>query len=93
MDGGLTSASAEHRGATGTVRSAWTLDDATLDYVCTVPPGSVATLDLPAKDVASVLLDGKPLAEDAVLKPRAPSAGVVRVELPSGTYAFRSRTR
>jgi len=93
VGGGLTHARAEHRGITGTIASGWKLAGDVLDYACTVPPGSTADLELPAKDVASVELDGKPLLESKDLKPRVESAGVVRIELPSGTFAFRSKLR
>jgi len=93
VTGRLTSASAEHHAITGLVKSAWKLSDAELEYSCTIPPGSSATLDLPAKDVASIALDGKPLSESKDLKPRAGTPGSVRIELVSGTYAFRSAIR
>lgn len=93
VTGGLTSASAEHHAITGLVKSGWKLAGAELDYSCTIPPGSSATLDLPAKDVASIALDGKPLSEAKDLKPRAGPHGAVRIELVSGTYAFRSSIR
>lgn len=93
VGGGLTHASAEHRALTGKVRSAWKLDGDALEYSCTVPPGSSATLDLPAKDAASVALDGKLLAETKALRMLAGPAGTVRIELASGTYEFRSTIR
>lgn len=93
VGGGLTHAEADHRALTGLVRSAWKLDGDVLTYECTVPPGSNATLDLPAKDEATVALDGKHLAESKALKMRAGPAGTVRIELPSGSYVFRSEVR
>jgi len=93
VTGGLVSASAEHHAITGLVKSAWKLSGAELEYSCMIPPGSSATLDLPAKDVASIALFGKPLSESKDLKPRAGPRGSVRIELVSGTYAFRSAVR
>ncbi len=93
VTGGLSSASAEHHAITGLVKSAWKLSGTDLEYSCTIPPGSSATLDLPAKDVESIALDGKPLSESKDLKPRTGPRGSVRIELVSGTYSFRSAIR
>jgi hypothetical protein len=93
VTGGLTHTSAEHRAATGLVRSAWKLAGDELVYECTVPPGAFATLDLPAADADSIVLDGQPLRETKELVARAAGAGVVRIELASGSYVFRARTR
>ncbi|MBL8861260.1 MAG: alpha-L-rhamnosidase N-terminal domain-containing protein [Planctomycetes bacterium] len=93
ITGGLTSASAEHRSIAGFVRSAWRVEGDVLEYACTVPPGSTAVLDLPAKDGASIELDGKALSEDPSLSPRPGAPGIVRLELPAGSYTFRSKLR
>ncbi len=93
LGGGLTHASAEHRSIAGWVRSGWKLDDNTLTYECTVPQGASATLDLPAKGESAVTFDGKQLAESKALRMRAGSPGTVRIELPAGSYSFRSEIR
>jgi len=93
VTGGLTHASAEHRALTGLVRSAWKIEGDELAYACTVPPGSSATLELPAMSEASVALDGKSLAESKALPMRSGPLGTVRIELPAGAFEFRSKFR
>ncbi|MCY2959263.1 MAG: family 78 glycoside hydrolase catalytic domain [Planctomycetota bacterium] len=93
VTGGLTHARAEHRGVTGMIRSGWQLEGDVLVYACTVPPGSTARLELPAKDVASIAFDGKPLAEAKDMKPQWDAAGVARIELAAGSYEFRAKLR
>ena len=72
--GGLTWARASYRSIRGLIISAWRIDaDNTFTLDVTIPPGTTATVALPAGDPQSLVESGKPLKEAAgvrVLPPR-----------------------
>jgi alpha-L-rhamnosidase len=79
---------ASHR---GTIESAWRRDAKTFQLVVTVPPGSTATVHLPARSGLDVTEGGKPLMGvlEAHLLRHEDGEAVIRVG--SGTYRFESR--
>jgi alpha-L-rhamnosidase len=86
--GGFTSVKASHESLYGQVASAWTLDGSTFSLTVDVPANTHATIRLPGAKVASVTLDGKPLAiGNGVIDSRQDTADVV-VDTGSGHYVF-----
>lgn len=91
IEGGLTHARAHYDSVVGRIESGWKLDGKTLQYACTVPANSSATLELPAKEPAKVT-EGASLASEA--------RGVIYVgerngravfDLGAGSFEFRSQ--
>ena len=86
--GGLTWARASYRSIRGLIISAWRIDaDNTFTLDVTIPPGTTATVALPAGDPQSLVESGKPLKEAAgvrVLRHRGrqPRAGNPLGKLP-----------
>lgn len=62
----ITAASASHTSYYGTISSAWQLPEGSqLDYKCTVPANTTATLFLPVADEQTVVHEGNTTAEEA----------------------------
>jgi alpha-L-rhamnosidase len=88
--GGLTWARAEHESLRGMIRVAWELHDHLFTLRATVPPGTCATVRLPA--LGAVDEGGLPVAEAAgvTIVSSKPTATVL--EVGSGDYEFSVRS-
>lgn len=90
IEGGLTHARARYDSVVGRIESGWKLEGKTLQYACTVPANSSATLELPAKEPAKVT-EGATLASEAsgVIYAGARNGRAI-FELGAGSFEFRS---
>ena len=86
--GGVTSARLEHQSVRGPISIQWTLESGVFSLAISVPPGSEATVTIPASSPHSVTESGKPIAEVDHCRVLASSVGCTRVKVKSGTYAF-----
>jgi alpha-L-rhamnosidase len=86
--GSVTWARASFRSPLGLVATSWRLDDGRFHLECTIPPGAVATVRLPARDPADVTESGRPLGASPCVGPASVRDGTVWCEVESGSYAF-----
>jgi alpha-L-rhamnosidase len=89
---GLSFVRASHDTIAGRIESAWKLDGDTLEYECTIPPGTRASLRLPVADAKGVRESGK-TPEEAGLVGFKVEGGVATCELAAGHYNFRCKAR
>jgi hypothetical protein len=88
--GAIESASASYQSVFGEVRSAWTHQAHRFTLHVRIPAGSVATLEIPASNAASVMESGRrPDQATGILNSRASEHGVICVVV-SGDYTFTS---
>ena len=86
--GDLTFARTSYRSAHGTIVSNWRIENGALHMDATVPPGTSATLYLPAGVPAAVTESGRPAAQAAGVQFRGAEKGKAVFELASGSYQF-----
>ncbi|MGA2065442.1 MAG: family 78 glycoside hydrolase catalytic domain [Thermoguttaceae bacterium] len=86
--GGLTWVRAHYDSVHGRIASHWRIEGGRFLWEITVPPNTTATVHLPAKDPAGVLVGGRPAAaaEGVRLLERGRERTVY--EVPSGSYEF-----
>jgi alpha-L-rhamnosidase len=87
--GGLTEVRAEWRSIRGPVRVAWQLDARTFELEVSVPPNVRATVALPAAAGSTATEGGVPVAKAPGVRLLGRKAGVLRLDVGSGTYRFR----
>ena len=88
--GGLTWARASYRSIRGPIISAWRIDaDNTFTLDVTIPPGTTATVALPAGDPQSLVESGKPLKEAAGVRVLRTEGDSLVLEIRSGSYQFK----
>jgi alpha-L-rhamnosidase len=75
----------------GTVVSEWKREEGVLKVRAGVPPNTMATLLLPAKDADAVKEGGRPAAEAPGVKPEGAKHGRVGFRLEPGLYEFTIR--
>jgi hypothetical protein len=88
---GLTFARTRYRSLPGTIVSDWRIENGTLHMDAVVPPGSSATLYLPASAPESVTEGGRPAAQSAGVRASGAEKGRAVFELTSGSYHFVSK--
>ena len=86
--GDLTFARTSYRSAHGTIVSNWRIENGALHMDATVPPGTSATLYLPAGVPAAVTESGRPAAQAAGVQFSGVEKGKAVFELASGSYQF-----
>jgi alpha-L-rhamnosidase len=86
--GGLTHAEAELISPYGKIASAWKIEDNTLEYTCTIPPNTTATIIFDTTDVAEFLINKQPISLDRSFKTLTEN-GKLKIEAGSGNYTFR----
>lgn len=74
----------------GLVKSEWKQDGDKFDWQFTIPPNTTATIEVPAKDAATVTESGKPAKEAAGVTFTRSENGAATFEVTSGTYHFVS---
>ena len=88
---GLTSAEGWYDSPYGRIVSNWKLADGRIAMDVTIPPNTLATVYVPAKDAAAVTESGKPAAQAEGVKFLKMDAGAAAYEVGSGAYRFRSQ--
>jgi alpha-L-rhamnosidase len=86
--GGLTHAEAEFNSVYGKIISAWKIENNSLEYSCTIPPNTTATIIFDNTDAAEVVINNQPLSMSPTLKTTAEN-GKLKIKAGSGTYTFR----
>jgi alpha-L-rhamnosidase len=86
--GGLTHAKAEFLSMYGQIKSAWKTQNNLLEYTCTIPPNTTATIIFDDTDAAEVLINNQPISFSRSFKTSA-EKGKLKIEAGSGTYTFR----
>jgi alpha-L-rhamnosidase len=84
----MTFAKGHYDSVYGTIKSEWKIDNGRLNYKCTVPPNSSATLYLPAKSVSQIIESGKVISNWIGLKVDGEN---LMIPLTSGVYVFEVR--
>jgi alpha-L-rhamnosidase len=88
--GGLTWARASYRSIRGLITSGWRLEaDDTLALDVTIPPGTTATVALPAGDPESLMESGKPVKAAAGVRVLRREGPCPVLEIGSGRYQFK----
>jgi alpha-L-rhamnosidase len=89
--GGMTFARTSFKSIHGTIVSNWRIVNGTMHMDATVPPGTTATLFLPAMAPAAVTESGRPAAHAPGVRASGVEAGKAVFELESGSYQFVSK--
>jgi len=87
---GVTWAKATYASMYGTIESQWQVEGGRLKFEVAVPPGSTATIYVPAPNFESVTEGGKPAASAGGVQPVGMEAGRAVFQLQSGRYSFVS---
>jgi len=85
--GGLTTAMAELKTLYGTIKSNWKLENGKLNYACTIPPNSSATVCFDQADTKDIIINDIPLLKYGTAKISENNQNV-KIELGSGNYIF-----
>jgi hypothetical protein len=88
--GDLTWVKAYHDSPYGRITSNWQLTDDRLSMEVTIPPNTIATIHVPAKDATTVTESGIPAAQAAGVKFLRMENGAALYAVGSGTYQFSS---
>jgi len=86
--GDLTFVRASHKCTYGTIASDWEIADGMFRWQVAVPPGTTATVHVPAKDAKSVTESGKPADGAAGVEFLRTENGASVFAVGSGTYRF-----
>ncbi len=73
----------------GRISSEWKYETGSWTYKTTIPPNTIATLYLPAGDIAKITENGKPLAQGSGINNISYTNGKAQMTLTSGTYSFK----
>lgn len=87
---GVTWAKATYASMYGTIESRWQVEGGQFKLEVAVPPGSTATVYVPAPNLESVTENGKPAAKAGGVQPGGMEAGRAVFQLQSGRYTFVS---
>jgi alpha-L-rhamnosidase len=90
--GGLTHANAEFNSIYGKIISACKTQNNSLEYSCTIPPNTTATIIFDDTDAAGVSINNQPLSFFSMLNTTAGN-GKLKIEVGSGTYNFTIRLK
>ena len=85
---GLDWVKCSHRSIRGLVESNWSVTATGTEFEITIPPDSIATIELPAAAGDVVTESGRPLAEAGGLTVLPPGPSVHRVQAGGGHYRF-----
>ncbi|MES2438298.1 MAG: family 78 glycoside hydrolase catalytic domain [Verrucomicrobiota bacterium] len=88
IGGRLSEASGELRSIHGLITSAWSASDGNFTLTATIPTNTVATVHIPAKDVADVRESGKAAAEADGVEFLRMEGGAAVFAVGSGRYQF-----
>jgi alpha-L-rhamnosidase len=88
--GGLTHAKAEFNSVYGKIISAWKTQNNSLEYSCTIPPNTSATIIFDDTDAAGVLINNQHISLSRSFK-TSTEKGKLKIEVGSGTYNFTIR--
>ena len=86
--GDLTHVSGARETLYGRIESAWRREDDRASYQVSVPANTTATIMIPGKDSADVVLEGKPLAGNPLARAVHQVGGRVAFTVGSGSYHF-----
>jgi hypothetical protein len=89
--GNLTRARGSYDSIRGTIRSEWKKSDAGFALRVTVPPGTSATICIPAGRAEDVTEGGVPVSQAAGVRLLGEESGRVRFLVDAGTYEFAAR--
>jgi len=89
---GVTWAKAAYAGMYGVVESRWTMEGDRFTLEAIIPPGSTATVYVPAQSLDCVKECGKPAASAAGVRPVGMEAGRAVFQVQAGRYDFVSAT-
>lgn len=88
--GDLQSARASYQSARGEIQAAWKRSGPSLDLHVVIPPGTTATVFVPAKGQGGVMESGRPAQSASGVKFLNTENGYAVLAIGSGTYTFRS---
>jgi len=88
---GITWVKASYDSVSGKIATAWKTAGDTFSLDVTIPPNTVATICIPAKDQSTVMESGKPAATAPGLKFLLMDQGAAVYQAVSGTYSFTSK--
>jgi len=86
--GDLTWARTSYDSLRGTIRSEWRRSGEVFTLKTTIPPGTTATVRIPAGKAADVTASGIPVSQAAGVRLLGEASGRVRFLVESGTYEF-----
>jgi alpha-L-rhamnosidase len=86
--GDLSYARARYRSAYGEIVSDWRIKDGTLNLNVTVPPGTTATVYMPASVSGGITEGGRPVSRAAGVRAAGVERGRSMLNVDSGQYAF-----
>lgn len=87
---GVTWAKATYASVYGTIESRWQVEGGQFKLEVAVPPGSTATVCVPAPSLEGVTETGKPAAQAGGVQPVGMEAGRAVFHVQSGRYSFVS---
>jgi len=88
--GGITWARGEYKSIRGTIVSDWRVEDGRFRLDVTVPANTTAAVHMPARDMASVTVDGETATKAAAVRSLGMRDGRAAFEVGSGRYVFVS---
>jgi alpha-L-rhamnosidase len=86
--GGLTSASATLKTMYGTIQSEWNVVNDKINYICSVPPNTSATISFEHTDAKDILVNDQPLLATKTVA-LTNNGEKVKIEVGSGKYKFQ----
>lgn len=86
--GGLVSACTELKCMYGTIRSAWTLNDGSFDWIITIPANTTATIYIPTQEKSEVIEGGQPVQDSEGVTFLRMQDGCAVFSIVAGSYAF-----
>ena len=89
--GDIQSANASYRSVLGTISSAWARDGNRLRLDVEIPPGTTATITLPAGFSKDLMESGHSFNADNGVSSVSQSDGSISLAIASGTYHFSAR--
>ena len=85
--GGLTSALSELKTGYGTIKSDWKVENGIMNYSCSIPPNSSATVCFDEIDKQNIVLNDLPILKNGNAKISQKNQ-TVKIEVGSGNYIF-----
>jgi hypothetical protein len=87
---GISWAQASYNSIRGKISSQWKIDSGRFSLKVTIPPGTTATVFVPATSADSVTESGQPAAQSPGVKWLREEKGCAVYAIPSGSYVFQS---
>jgi alpha-L-rhamnosidase len=88
--GDLKFVSATHRSLFGEIGSSWRVENGQFVWDVSIPPNATATVYVPARDLAEITENDKPVAEAASVKFLRMEGPCAVFAVESGSYHFRA---